>query len=364
MGDTFSNVGWREVDPETDGFIMKQFGITDFGYPVMQILDNLVTFPISDEDNINRIITYILAKKAKYDEAPKIIEFITRKSYKQYRYGNFTSPYISMENPIIGDFTITHLGNRQGPQSFYGISEIEDVFPMAKELVAKVHSFNNTIDFVGNPTAIVKGAKKKGNMVIGPGKVWHGLDKDASVEYLEYKGSLEYIFRFIKEMEDKYFMIAGIPEIARGKVTSISNVSGTALKVLYQPLVIKAMLKRPEIDRFLYDTLWKVLIFMETKGLIDIPEDLEVSLEYPDPFPKDTSALLDEIERRAALGLITRRQAAELIDMIPEDLEEIIAKFGEELEAVSTRRPTNSNDQTDLSKELDTPDNLPQQQNK
>lgn len=365
FGDAFSNIGWEELTEEENGFFMKKYDLKD-GYPIIELLDNFTVFPILKESDIKDIDYYIITNRSsEYVQSPKM-EYYYKSHIEYYKNMDNPRPELKIENPIKGDFPITHLKNMGNPQSFFGISEFEDLFPINSEYVVKNKSFGDGIDYSVFSPLIIKGAKKKNSFVMGHREVIQGLPKDSDIEYLEHKGDLESIQKYLDKAENKFFSIAGIPDIARGKVDAISNISSAALKVLYYPLIIKTGLKRPAIDNFIEDIIWKALIYMEEKGIIDIPEDLTVKLRYPEPFPKEIDLIINEIDRRHKLGLITKKQALDLLDLEEKEINDILDKIGKEFapqESVSNVQQLNRT-KSEFSKEMERESNvLKQDQN-
>ena len=352
-GDAFSQVGWEEAD-ENNEFLRRRNNLKD-GVCKIKLIDIFTIYPIMKEDNVTKIDYYIITNSdSKYVLNPSL-EYYKQDNIQVYKSADANRPTFIIDNPITGDFPITHIGNRVMPQSFFGISEFEDLFSINAEYIVKNKSFGEAVDYGVYAPLIIKGAKKKNAFTIGSREVIQGLPKDATIEYLEQKSTLEPIQKYLDNAEQKFFNIAGIPDIARGKETSISNTSSAALKVLYYPLIMKTGLKRPEIDNFIEENIWKILIFMEQKGEIDIPDDLQLTLKYPNPFPKDINALLMEIEQRRDMDAITKEQALKMLEVDKKDINDILITLGKDFAPKETTSKTfnqYSSSKSDLSKEL------------
>jgi hypothetical protein len=90
---------------------------------------------------------------------------------------------------------------------------------------------------------IITGAKAS-NLEKGPKKVWGGLPKEANVFNLEngvnLAGPLEVEMNIKRAMHE----MTGVPESALGQMQPISNTSGVALAIMYQPMMQRYNLKK------------------------------------------------------------------------------------------------------------------------
>jgi len=362
FGDAFTQVGWEEAD-DSNEFFRKVNNIDTNGVCKLKVFDNFIVYPVVKERDITKIDYYIITNITNStNQYDPIIEIYRPDVIEVYHDNRITRPKFIVKNPINGDLPITHLVNNGNPQSFYGISEFEDLYPINTEYVVKNDVFSEAVDRASLPPTIIKGAKKKGNIIFGINEVIQGLRPEASIEYLKFDNNLEPLREYLKEAEEKFYTIAGIPKIARGEETKISNTSSAAMKVLYYPLILRAGLKRPSIDRFITDIIWKILMFMEAKGELEIPKNLRVLLTYPNPFPKDVNSLITEISLRTDLEAITKRQILELLEVEHEDIDEILKKYGEELAPQSVVTQQKSN-QSEISRELASESVMGQSQN-
>ena len=361
-GDAFSQVGWEEPE-DSNEFFRRKNGFGDNGICRFKILDNFIVYPVLKMNDTTKVDYYVISTEQADIQEPDI-EFYRSDVVQYYKGSNKTRPILTIPNPVIGDLPITHLKNMGNAMNFYGIAEYEDLFPINSEYIVKNKLFGIGVDMTSNPPTIAKGTRFKGKFKYG-GDNFVNLGKtNATIEYLELKGNLEAVQNYLKRAEDDFNTIAGIPEIARGRETSISNTSSAAMKILYYPLILKTGLKRPAIDEFITDMAYKMLIFMEMKGTIKkIPEDLEFMLSYPNPFPKDINSIIQEIQSRRDSNSITKKQILELYEVGTEDMNEVLKTLGEEIAPQETIIKPTATSKTEFSKELKSDNTMEQQQN-
>jgi hypothetical protein len=127
--------------------------------------------------------------------------------------------------------------------------------------------------------------------------------------------------------------MTGVPESALGQMQPISNTSGVALAIQYQPMMQRYNLKKIQwtqglraINRLVLRTLFTfepqaltydpstdgILIDPQTQPTVLDPADpviYDVDCEWPPPLPVDALIKLNEIQAKMALGLESKRGA-------------------------------------------------------
>ena len=317
-GDAFVKLGYEEL--EADDPRKVKYGLKN-GIINMKVVDPAIVYPklsTLDKDKVEYYVIDYTTDQYTYTE-------IHHKD--RIEIYNNDSLVMEHENPL-NEFLIVHVPNYRNTKSFYGLSDFEDVFLLNREIVAKVKDLSDIIDYHGSPITLLFGVKRQ-DLIKGARRVWSGLPKDAKVENLQLDTDLESINNFIKLLDDKVWELADIPEIARGKKISISNTSSAAMKMMYYPLIQKAGRKKILLTPAVKDIIWLVMSLLEAKGEIELPTNpMDFRIEYPSPFPQDELIAMSVIERRKALGMITKRKALEYIGET--DIDRIIEILGEE----------------------------------
>jgi hypothetical protein len=194
---------------------------------------------------------------------------------------------------------------------------------------------------------VIVGAKAS-NLEKGAKKVWGGLPKDAQVFNLEggaqgIDGALKYLELLKRSMHE----IMNIPETALGQVQPISNTSGVALSIQYQPLMNRYSQKIAQYGKgiekineialrtlalkepmeFIYDPTKDGPIKEGQLTQLDFADPLTYMnyVQFPQPLPLDKLIVLNEIQTKLGMGLESKEGALrQLGEEFPEEkLQEI-----------------------------------------
>lgn len=176
-------------------------------------------------------------------------------------------------NPY-GVIPIVHIRNMSVHTSNFGVSDLEDVIPINKEINFKVSNNSEIIDYHSAPVTLVFGARVS-SLERGANKVWGNLPVNSKVENLELKGDLAASINHIKELKESMFEIASIPVNSLGGSRGLSNTSGVALQIEYAPILEKVGYKRITYSRGLRQASRLILLIGVVEGLIEIPSEIE-----------------------------------------------------------------------------------------
>lgn len=249
----------------------------------------------------------------------------------------------SHENGL-GVIPIVHIANIEVPGSPWGLSDIADVIPLNREYNEQATNVSEIINYHAAPVTIISGAKAS-NLEKGPKKVWGGLPKDAKVYNLENGVDLEWAIAYLETLKTAMHEMVGVPMGALGQAQPISNTSGVALSIQYQPTMLRYGRKLIQysaglvkINEFALRTLFlfepEMLVYdPDTAGLKTDPDQqadeldptdpavYRTACDFPPPLPVDVLIKLNEIQAKMALGLISKRGALrELGDEFPADM--------------------------------------------
>lgn len=254
-------------------------------------------------------------------------------------------------NPL-GVIPIVYIPNNPVSGSPWGTPDIADIIGLNREFNEKALEISDIINYHSAPITVVVGAKSS-QLEKGPRKTWT-LPKDASVTNLqalvELQGPLAYMDMVKRVMHE----MTGVPEQALGQMQPISNTSGVALHIQYQPLMNRYNMKKlhfssgfQRINELILLTLFQkepwTLEFDPREGtrpdegalLVLDPNDpntYETSTHWPPPLPVDILVKLNEIMAKMNLGLESKRGALrELGEEFPEEkMAEIFAELLED----------------------------------
>jgi len=236
----------------------------------------------------------------------------------------------SRPNPL-GVIPIIHIPNVRVSGSPWGLSDCNEIININRTYNEVATDVADIINYHAAPVTVIIGAKAS-QLEKGANKVWGGLPKDAKVENLEgggqgLKGAMEFLDRLKQAMHE----MTGVPEGALGKSQPISNTSGVALSIQFQPLMnryhqkivqyahglervnelVLRTLAVKEPDTFILDLNTDTMPKPEQLVQLDPndPETYRTYCHFPPPLPLDKLIVLNEIQSLLSLGLQSKEGA-------------------------------------------------------
>ena len=236
----------------------------------------------------------------------------------------------SRPNPL-GVIPVVHIPNVRISGSPWGLSDCNDIININRTYNETATDIADIVNYHAAPVTVIIGAKAS-QLEKGANKVWGGLPKDARVENLEggaqgLKSGLDFLALLKKSMHE----MVGVPETALGQAQPISNTSGVALSIQFQPLMnryhqkiiqyahglervnelilLSLAIKEPET--FIWDPTRDVKL---KKGQVDRldpndPLTYRSYVQFPQPLPLDKLIALNEIQSLLSLGLESKEGA-------------------------------------------------------
>jgi len=325
-GDCFVKVAYEEawVDPA---------GMQHPGRVRVLPLNSSFCFPEFHPHDRNRLIRF----KLKYRFWGTSLEG-TRQvyTYTEILTDDVIEEYINDElidsrpNPL-GTIPVVHMPNIRISGSPWGLSDCNEMISINRAYNETATDIADIINYHAAPVTVIIGAKAS-QLEKGANKVWGGLPKDARVENLEgggqgLKGAMEYMTMLKRAMHE----MTGVPETALGQSQPISNTSGVALAIQFQPLMNRyhqkivqyayglervnelilrnLAVKEPETftwnpDR---DTIPKPEQLLQLDP--NDPDTYRTYVHFPPPLPLDKLIILNEIQSMLSLGLESKEGA-------------------------------------------------------
>lgn len=236
----------------------------------------------------------------------------------------------SRPNPL-GEIPVVHIPNVMVSGSPWGLSDAHDIITINRAYNEIATDVADIINYHAAPVTVIVGAKQ-GNLEKGAKKVWGGLPKDAQVFNLEggaagLTGAMQYMQTLKMSMHE----LMNVPESALGQSQPISNTSGVALSIQFQPLMNrytqKASVYGKGLER-INELVILNLAIKEPQTLIYNPdEDGPLSpgqltqldpndpityityAHFPPPLPLDKLVLLNELQQKMSMGLESKEGA-------------------------------------------------------
>ena len=256
----------------------------------------------------------------------------------------------SRPNPL-GVIPIVHIPNVPISGSPWGLSDAHDIIALNRAYNEISTDIADIVNYHAAPVTVIVGAKAS-NLEKGAKKVWGGLPKDSQVFNLEGGGSgLNGAMTFLESLKRSMHELMNVPESALGQAQPVSNTSGVALAIQFQPLMNRHSHKvaqyRYGIER-INDLVLRTLFLKEPEVMQHDPEidgpiqpgQVEVldpddpmtfitHAHFPPPLPLDKLVLLNELQQRMSMGLESK--AGALRNLGEEFPEEKLTEIREEL---------------------------------
>lgn len=216
-------------------------------------------------------------------------------------------------NPL-GELLVVHIKNEPLPWSRFGRSDLEPLIKPNKELNEKVSELSEILNYHSAPITIVKGARLQ-QLEKGTRKIWTGIPPEGDVFNLNLDADLSSTTDYIDRLKTHLFETGNVPEETMGSVQAVSNTSGSALHIQYQPLVERTQRKQVTYGHGLMQINRIILRFYEAVGVLELPEDVPpaikymTSIQWGDALPRDRSIDLNDIATEIGLGIESKRGA-------------------------------------------------------
>lgn len=242
---------------------------------------------------------------------------------------------------VLGEIPIVHIGNAPASGSPWGLSDVQDVISLNRQYNETATDIVDIVNYHAAPITVVIGAKPS-QLEKGTNRVWSIGNKDVKVENLQSNVDLQYSIEVLTMLKTAMHEMTGVPESALGQSQPISNTSGVALSIQFQPLMQKFELKKLQYGKGLKkinELALRTLFIFEpaatmynplTEGIkqpdqVDFVEPSDplayvTDIDWPSPLPVDKLIKLNEIQGMMAMSLESRRGALkELGEQFPDE---------------------------------------------
>jgi hypothetical protein len=262
----------------------------------------------------------------------------------------------SRPNPL-GIVPVVHIPNIAVSGSPWGLSDAHDIIALNRAYNEISTDIADIVNYHAAPVTVIVGAKAS-NLEKGAKKVWGGLPKDSQVFNLEggsagMQGALQYLDRLKMSMHE----LMNIPENALGQSMPVSNTSGVALSILFQPLMnrhsqkiaqygtglekvnelilLNLAVKEPETMIYNPDTDGPIKPGQLTQLDPNDPITYITYSHFPPPLPLDKLVMLNELQQKITMGLESKEGALRALgEEFPEEkLAEIRSETMEDAKA-------------------------------
>ena len=262
----------------------------------------------------------------------------------------------SRPNPL-GLIPVVHIPNIPVSGSPWGLPDAHDIISLNRSYNEIATDIAVIINYHAAPVTVITGAKAS-NLEKGAKKVWGGLPKDAQVFNLEGGGAgIQGALQFLENIKRSMHELMNVPESALGQSQPVSNTSGVALSIQYQPLMnrwthkvaqyraglerinelvmLNLALKEPESFMYNPSTDGKLTVGQLDRLDVNDPITYINYAHFPPPLPLDKIVLLNELAQKISMGLESKAGALRALgeEFPGEKLEEIRQELVNEAKA-------------------------------
>lgn len=241
---------------------------------------------------------------------------------------------VQTEPNAFGKVPVVHIPNEHVPGKNFGQSDVEQIISLNEEYNEMMFSVRRIIHYHAEPTTLVFGMRVS-DMEKTANMIWSNLPIDAKVENLELKADLKPIYDHMLTLENAIYRTSSVPRLAFEMDRGISNTSGLALEIIFQPLIDKVKRKRIQfaaaakrVNELLLLGV-RNIFQVSTISLDDIQMfNAETKIKFSNPLPKDIMQDLNAAEKRLSMGITSRayemrRNVA--VDNVTQHITEIVA---------------------------------------
>jgi hypothetical protein len=173
---------------------------------------------------------------------------------------------------VLRELPVVHFPNKRFPGEFYGVSDLDGLIDVQRELNEKATDVSDAVNYHSMPVTIITGAKAKA-LEKGAKNVWSFASPDVRVSNLQL-GDMSVSYKYLELVRLAFFDLSGIPEGSLGRVQPISNTSAAALQVQFGPLVEVKDRKEPFYSYGLRRVNRLALRYMQIYDDLHLPTDL------------------------------------------------------------------------------------------
>lgn len=227
-----------------------------------------------------------------------------------------------MKNPL-GMIPVVHIPGSTAGDHIFGHSCLEDIIPLNDAYNATAGSIAKILKYHGEPTTIIKGAKLS-NMERGANKVWSNLPQDSTVENLEMHSDLGSAEKHLDRIETQIYRLGKTPKISYDtEQLRISNTSGIAMQIMFQPLVEASLEGQDSFDlaikkgNEIISAIHAIEFGEDLSYFADSPESfLEMETKWGSLLPKDEKSEMEMAEKKIAMGIWSRAEAVRQLSKV------------------------------------------------
>ncbi|RMH23868.1 MAG: phage portal protein, partial [Planctomycetota bacterium] len=241
-----------------------------------------------------------------------VLEIFTAAHHQRYEDGRLV-----IDSPnTLGALPVVHIQNLAQPFRYQGLSEVEPLIPLQDELNTRLSDRANRVTLQSFKLLLAKGLDDDASVrSISPGQVWLTSNPDASIQAFggdAASPSEDNHIQQIREAMDKASAVNALAAgLIRARVGQLS--SENALRITLLGALKKTTRKQVAFGKGLARLAELILLALDRAGLFPTgPADRAVTVQWPDPIPRNERDRLEAARLKVQLGVPRERVLAEL----------------------------------------------------
>jgi hypothetical protein len=206
---------------------------------------------------------------------------------------------------------VQHAQGNPNPSGYYGTADLTpDLLKLNEDLNFVTSNVKRVVRHYGHPILYAVGVQasqlvnEPGKMICLPGGGVGGAGGGggARIDAVDIPSSIPDAMAFARYLKESIYQRARTPDVS-SRMEKLGQISGTALKVLYAPLISKTLTKQ----QLLGDLLERVSVcLLELGGWAD----REVTASWPDPTPANDQERAETAVLHEQLGIVSKQTLA------------------------------------------------------
>ena len=343
-GDAFVRVGW-ERSPSGGMFAMANIIPSHFVFPEFDVLHpkRMVTCHII-WPSVTRSSRNNASTKRPWGGVGNDTVTWFRETWTETEVVVLENDKILKREPnVLGEIPVVHIKNVNNTNSYYGVSDVEDLISVQMTYNETLTDINDIIEYHGSPITHVKGGRLE-EVNKGPDQVW-STSKDVEIKNIGLDSDLKANISFLHELYRAILDLSSVPEQAVNPTKNVSNTPGVALHMAYLPLIEnrrKKILNYGQGIKHINRLMLKTLELGEPDfgSRMDQVKTYKyrTDLSFGEPLPRDEVQELEKKRTLLNMGLTTRKRVLMREGKSAEDSERIIEEADAELERLTEIR--------------------------
>lgn len=266
----------------------------------------------ADVSNRARFLAALRSRLHGADDDTSTTEIFSPSHHQLYDRGRLV---LDAPNPL-GVLPVVHIQNTSQPFQYEGLSEVEPLIPLQDELNTRLSDRAHRVTLQSFKLYLAKGLDDDAPVrAVAPGQVWTTSNPDASIESFGADAASPSEDNHIQQLREAMDKTSAVNPIAAGvlraRVGQLS--SENALRITLLGTLAKTARKQLAFGKGLAQLAELILLALDRAGVYrTAPEDRAVTVQWPDPLPRQEREELEAARLKLELGVPRERVLAEL----------------------------------------------------